>query len=424
MATTTAAGSSLVTFGRKRFNPETLGLPADWRLTKFTQLKGCGCKVPQKDLLKLLEVFRANSNNAVAGSEQQIAAPTPTSGGAAVPASSIPAAITADGTIGVGLDSCVTETRHPGLYLVQTTDFFFPLIEDPYQMGRIACANVLSDLYAMGVSECDNMLMLLGVSTTLTPEESVIVTPLVMKGFHDLCQEAGTNVLGGQTVKNPWFLLGGVATSVVGRHEMIMPDGAKSGDVLVLTKPLGNQLAVNAHQWMLTDPERYKRLDGVLTNEQVIEAYEHAITNMTRLSRVAARLMREFGAHAATDVTGFGILGHARNLARSQKDSVNFEIDVFPVLRHMIAMERATPVFHLLEGTSAETSGGLLIALGPSPDGKLDARANAQRYCDELARQDRGFQAYIIGRVVEGSRDAVLSPNLQIIEVDAPILTV
>ncbi|XP_072345147.1 selenide, water dikinase 3-like [Scyliorhinus torazame] len=79
--------------------------------------------------------------------------------------------------IGIGMDSCVIPLRHGGLSLVQTTDFFYPLVDDPYMMGRIACANVLSDLYAMGITECDNMLMLLSVSQKMT--EKVRLEPSV-----------------------------------------------------------------------------------------------------------------------------------------------------------------------------------------------------------------------------------------------------
>jgi len=81
------------------------------------------------------------------------------------------------------MDSSVTPIRHGSLYLIQTTDFFYPLVEDPYVMGKIACANVLSDLYAMGVTECDNMLMILGVSRQMTDKERDVVIPIMMRGF-------------------------------------------------------------------------------------------------------------------------------------------------------------------------------------------------------------------------------------------------
>ena len=124
--------------------------------------------------------------------------------------------------MGIGLDSCVLPTRHKGLKLIQTTDFFYPLVDDPYVQGKIACANVLSDLYATGVTECDNVLMLLGVSNQFNSHEKSVVTRLVIQGFNDLAREAGTSVNGGQTVLNPWFIIGGVATSVVSEDEFIM----------------------------------------------------------------------------------------------------------------------------------------------------------------------------------------------------------
>lgn len=137
------------------------------------------------------------------------------------------------------MDSSVTPLRHGGLSLVQTTDFFYPLVEDPYMMGKIACANVLSDLYAMGVTECDNMLMLVAVSTKMTEKERDVVVPLMMRGFRDCAAEAGTSCTGGQTVMNPWITIGGVASSVCQSQEYILPDVSVPGDVLVLSKPLG-----------------------------------------------------------------------------------------------------------------------------------------------------------------------------------------
>ena len=110
----------------------------------------------------------------------------------------------------------------------------------------------------MGVTECDNMLMLLGVSTKMTERERDVVVPLMMRGFKDCALEAGCSVTGGQTVMNPWCTIGGVATTVCQPNEFIIPDSAVVGDVLVLTKPLGTQVAVNAHQW-LDQPERWNR---------------------------------------------------------------------------------------------------------------------------------------------------------------------
>ena len=130
--------------------------------------------------------------------------------------------------------------------LITTTDFFYPLVEDPYLQGRIACANVLSDVYAMGVTHIDTVLMILGVSLRMTPEEREIITREMIRGFNDTANLAGTKVTGGQSVMNPWPIIGGTACTVVKEEEIIFPNSARVGDKLILTKALGTQPAVNA----------------------------------------------------------------------------------------------------------------------------------------------------------------------------------
>merc|ERR1719383_840628 len=237
---------------RRPFDPTAHELEANFRLTRFADLKGRGCKVPQEVLLKLLEGLQDDQNQEE-HSAHFMHVPIP--------------------KIGIGMDASITPLRHSGLSLVQTTDFFYPLVEDPYMQGKIACANVLSDLYAMGVTECDNMLMLLAVSTKMTEKERDVVVPLMMRGYKDCALEAGTTVTGGQTVLNPWCIVGGVATTVCQPNEFIIPDSAVVGDVLVLTKPLGTQVAVNAHQW-LDQPERWNRIKLVVSEEDVRKAYQ------------------------------------------------------------------------------------------------------------------------------------------------------
>jgi len=311
--------------------------------------------------------------------------------------------------IGIGMDSCVTPLRHGGLSLVQTTDFFYPLVDDPYMMGKIACANVISDLYAMGVTECDNMLMLLAVSQKMSEKERDVVVPLMMRGFRDSAEEAGTSVNGGQTVVNPWMTIGGVATTVCQPNEFIMPDNAVVGDVLVLTKPLGTQVAVNAYQW-LDQADKWNRIKLVVSEDDVRKAYQRAMFSMARLNRTAARLMHKYNAHGATDITGFGLLGHANNLARIQKNEVGFVIHNLPIIAKMAAVSKACGnMFGLLQGHSAETSGGLLIAL---------PREQAAAFCKDIEKQE-GYQAWIIGIVEKGSRSARIIDKPRVIEVPA-----
>jgi selenide, water dikinase len=95
--------------------------------------------------------------------------------------------------------------------LISTTDFFYPLVEDPYIQGRISCCNVLSDVYAMGITRVDHMLMILGVSLQMNKAEREIVTSEMIRGFNDCAVEAGTMITGGQSIMNPWPIIGGVA---------------------------------------------------------------------------------------------------------------------------------------------------------------------------------------------------------------------
>ncbi|EPY24817.1 selenide, water dikinase [Angomonas deanei] len=274
---------------RRRFDPVSIGLPEEFVLTDYTRLKGCSCKLPQPKLLSLLQSVSANP-----------------------------------GQKDVGMDcSIVPLHKKDGskpLSLVSTTDYFFPSVEDPFLQGEIGAANVLSDLYSMGITECDTMLMLLAASTDMDENERYTTSLEMMKGFTQVAKAAGTTVTGGQTVMNPWPLIGGVAMSVVSEAEMVRPAGLmQAGDVLVLTKPLGNQIAVNLKQWLSRpSPLFLEFVKDKVTEEEVEELYNLASDNMKRLNRTAAQLMKKYRAHGATDVTGFGILGHANNFGAAQ----------------------------------------------------------------------------------------------------------
>mmetsp|Transcript_24870 Transcript_24870/g.53889 ORF Transcript_24870/g.53889 Transcript_24870/m.53889 type:complete len:305 (+) Transcript_24870:158-1072(+) len=304
------------------------------------------------------------------------------------------------------MDCSVQKSRHPGILLVSTTDFFFPLVDDPYLQGRIGCANVLSDMYAMGVQDCDSVLMLIAASTDMTPPERNIVTELMMKGFNDLCTEAGTKVTGGQTVLNPWPIIGGVAEAVVTETELIIPEHAVAGDVIVLTKPLGTQPAVNVMQWMNKNEPLWAKAKDVITPEEVSAAYLAAMNSMARLNRTGAGLMHKHGVRAATDVTGFGILGHADNLAKNQRAEVTLRLHTLPVINKMDKVNEIFD-FKLLAGRSAETSGGLMVCL---------PAAAAEAFIADIVAAD-GCPAWIIGDVVAGPRQGELVESPRILSV-------
>jgi len=293
-----------------------------------------------------------------------------------------------------GLDNSVVATKYPGLYQVSTTDFFYPLVEDPYLQGRIAACNVLSDLYAMAVSEVDTLLMLIAASSDMGAEERDIVTTLMMKGFTDTAAEAGTSVTGGQTVLNPWPIIGGVGISLRHESEFVRPGGLLPGDVLVLTKPLGTQVAVNTWQWRGGhNARRWGMIESFMDEAKAAAAFNTACESMSRLNVNAARRMIKHGAHGATDVTGFGVAGHCTNLAQyNTAAEVSIELHTLPAIRNMLAVDEACGhPFKLRSGRSAETSGGLMIA--------FPSREAAAAYIEDLVAAD-GQPAWIVGDVV------------------------
>lgn len=311
------------------------------------------------------------------------------------------------------MDCSVVPLRKPGLFMISTTDFFYPSVDDPFYQGQIGCANVLSDLYSFGVPECDNMLMIMGVSRDMGEQERMIVSKEMIRGFNALAAKAETEVTGGQTVFNPWPIIGGVAMAVCSEDEFILPVNAKVGDVVVLTKPLGTQLAVNAHQWLKTNPTRYDTIKHLVNEEQVVTLYHHAMQSMSRLNRHAAALMRRFHAHAATDITGFGIIGHANNLASNQIDPLDIVIHTLPTMQHVKEIAHVATSFNFLEGLSAETSGGLFVCL---------PKNQAQGFIEELVKLD-GWPAWIVADVLprSGEKNAArLAADFKILDVLAP----
>eukprot|EP01125_Pyxidicula_operculata_P009506 TRINITY_DN312_c0_g1_i3.p1 TRINITY_DN312_c0_g1~~TRINITY_DN312_c0_g1_i3.p1 ORF type:complete len:194 (+),score=21.11 TRINITY_DN312_c0_g1_i3:152-733(+) len=190
--------------------------------------------------------------------------------------------------------SIVPVNSKKDLYMVSTTDYFYPLVDDPYIQGKIGACNVLSDMYALGVVDIDNVLMILASSMGMEPEERKIVTRKFIEGFSDLCKEAGVDCTGGQTVQNPWPIIGGTAMSCCTSFEYIYPVNAVPGDVLVLTKPLGTQLVVNVNEWFqLEDKTRWNKCLSKISKETAERSFKVAVESMTRLNRNAARLMHK-----------------------------------------------------------------------------------------------------------------------------------
>jgi selenide,water dikinase len=264
--------------------------------------------------------------------------------------------------------------------------------------------------------------MLLAASRNMPLEERAICTKYMVQGFRDACQEVEAPITGGQTVLNPWPIIGGVATSVVAQDEFIDCNRAQVGDCVLLTKPLGTQIAVNVHQWRHEHSQPHKKNCTQsnlwtkcqenpihLTEETADRMMHEAVSSMCRLNRNGAKLLLKYGAHACTDVTGFGILGHAQNLSENQVEPVGIEIHTLPCIEGSPAVNNHVFDFQLIKGYSAETSGGLMVCIEES---------KAQAFMTELQELDGGAESWIIGRVVENpERQSTIRPDVTILEV-------
>lgn len=306
------------------------------------------------------------------------------------------------------MDSSVIPLKND-LHLVQTVDFFYPLIDDPHMLGRIALANVVSDVYAVGALAIDEIKLVCSAPTEFSDQERDTVVPMIIRGFQEAAAEAKCPAKIGSIALNPWCIIGGIATAVCHKSELIMPYNAQPGDALVLTKPLGTQLATNAYIWMTENAESWTKLAAHLTSTEIERTYAIAVESMSRLNRSGAELMHRFGAHAATDVTGFGLVGHAQNLLKFQKAQVDFQLDTLPIIRNVVKIaEILGRTGKLLAGKAVETSGGLLVCLPAE---------KARPFCEEY-RKASEHDAWIVGKVVAGSRVLKMNPNPTVISVD------
>ncbi|HEY6193557.1 MAG TPA: selenide, water dikinase SelD [Candidatus Eisenbacteria bacterium] len=195
------------------------------------------------------------------------------------------------------LDDAGVFAHGRGEALVQTVDFFPPIVDDPYDFGRIAAANSLSDVYAMGGRPL-TALALLCVPDRGLPAEAVAA---VLQGGLDTMRRAGVSVVGGHTVRDPELKFGYAVTGIARRNRLLRNSGARAGDRVFLTKPLGTGILSTALKQGKLDPASTRRLTA----------------HMAALNRAAAEAAVAARARAATDVTGFGLLGHATQLAQA-----------------------------------------------------------------------------------------------------------
>jgi selenide,water dikinase len=277
------------------------------------------------------------------------------------------------------------------LALVQTVDFFTPIVDDPYDYGRIAALNSINDVWAMGGTP------LTALAITCFPKKGLDFTILadIMRGGLDILTEHGVALVGGHSVDDQQIMFGYAVTGTIHPQRIITNRGARVGDAIILTKPIGTGVIST----------------GIKRAAAAPEVMQASLDTMLLAGREAAAAMQEFGAHAATDVTGFALMGHAWELARASNVTLKLEAARVPLIPGALELaaqglltsgdktnrQYVGDDVHLSKTVSPtlasllfdpQTAGGLLISIAPDCADALLARLH-ERYPD----------AAVIGRV-------------------------
>jgi selenide,water dikinase len=197
------------------------------------------------------------------------------------------------------------------LAIIQTVDFFTPIVDNPYDFGQIAVANALSDVYAMG----GKPLTAMNVVCFPTKKLDISILKDILKGGVDKMMEAGVTLVGGHSIDDAELKYGLSVTGVVHPDKMITNAGARAGDKLILTKPLGTGIISTA----LKAGKASKELVAIMTK------------SMATLNKIASEQMQDIGVNACTDITGFGFLGHAVQLAENSRAGMKVNLDSIPI---------------------------------------------------------------------------------------------
>ncbi|TCS36450.1 selenide, water dikinase SelD [Reinekea marinisedimentorum] len=318
------------------------------KLTEYSHGAGCGCKIAPQVLDTILksQVVQAEDANLLVGNSSK--------------------------------DDAAVYDLGDGSAVISTTDFFMPIADDPFTFGRIAAANAISDIYAMGGTPLMAIAILGWPVSKLAPE----VAQQVVDGGRDLCREAGILLAGGHSIDSPEPIFGLAVTGRVEIKNLKQNSTAQAGDLLYLTKPLGVGI--------LTTAQKQKKLAA--DHESI------AIENMCKLNKVGGELSKLAGVNAMTDVTGFGLMGHLSEVCQGSGLAAQVQYARVPVLPHVadylaqgcipggtlrnyasyghLLGKMDEPVQHLL--CDPQTSGGLLVAVAPEAKGEVEGLLEAQ----------------------------------------------
>ncbi len=258
------------------------------KLTKLANCAGCGAKVGAGTLAKMLEGFRTHTDpRLIVGYDKS--------------------------------DDASVYVLDENTALIQTTDFFPPIVDDPYLYGRIAATNAISDVYAMG-GEPKLALNILCAAEGM--EDSVIRE--ILRGGYDAAYEAGAIITGGHTIRGSEPIYGLAVSGFVHPDKVLTNSGAKDGDVLILTKPLGVGI--------ITTGAKADMVEG--------DVLERIYRQMATLNKAARDVMVNYNVRSCTDVTGFGLMGHGYEMAQGSGCTIHIQVDKVPY--HAEALELAS----------------------------------------------------------------------------------
>jgi len=259
------------------------------RLTQYSHGAGCGCKIAPDVLHKMLSCMNRDTNypNLIVGNDTK--------------------------------DDAAVVDLGDGTGIVSTTDFFMPIVDDPHTFGRIAAANAISDIYAMGGTPLMAIAILGWPIDKLPPE----VAGEVLEGGRSICAEAGIPLAGGHSIDSPEPIFGLAVTGRVPLSNLKANASAHVGDVLFLTKPIGVGMITTAEKKGLVSPEHSKA----------------AISSMTALNKVGEKLSELPGVNAMTDVTGFGLMGHLLEMCQGSGTAAQINFEEVPTLDRVALMD-------------------------------------------------------------------------------------
>lgn len=338
------------------------------KLTKYTTGGGCACKIqPQKLELILQQIKPLFNASVLVGTETS--------------------------------DDAAVYKLNDEQAIVQTLDFFTPIVDDPYDFGAIAATNAISDVYAMGAKPLF-ALNIVGFPADSLPME---VLQQILKGASDKAAEAGIPVLGGHSIEDPEPKFGMVVSGIIHPEKVLKNSNAKQGDVLILTKPLGTGILSSALKRGLIDETVRIKMTEV----------------MKTLNKTASELMLKYDVHSCTDVTGFGLMGHLKEMTTGSKCNARVYFDKLPFIEKTVEMATAGVVpagthnnrkfvsevvdfgnlseVQQLLACDAQTAGGLLVAIPAT---------NAEDYLTDLHKNGVS-DAVIIGEFIGGNEGKI-----------------